>query len=301
MPRVRFRRAGRMLAAGALLATAAGCLGGDEGGASEPPLDETIMTFDPDSVDPRQVDYPLDPYWPDNDYAHLMGRATSTAALDCMRRFGLDLPIPEPRDARPFPLWDHYGLWDEVTARDLGYESPGYGGNGKDFFELVFEAGQEWMPLVTGDVPTFNGLEVPEGGCQGEAHRALGLDQEEDVAYVVEGLQDQAASQARQHSAVTDLVEDWSACLRQAGWEFEDPMDPFRHFQGETATQADEVTAALADIGCKKQTGLLQTWVAADVAYQRVLAEENSESLRAVAEWLEELRGNANEIIAGAG
>lgn len=265
--------------------------------AQEPPLDAAVMSVDPMSIDPKLIDFPLDVYAKNADL-HLAPLAIEIVMQECFRRFGLDLPLPQRGTANvwPFPTWDWYGLWDEETARVYGYQSPPLVGRES----IVKRVPQEFWPIIRGEVASFNGEDVPEGGCQGEANRALGVEDDAGLA-AVDQLQQEAVIRARQHSAVEALIDDWAECLARGGWEFNDPLDPVREWQtldlGDPGSPA-EIELALADIRCKKETGLLRTWVAAEFAYQEILVEENAEALTELSDWRDEMRRKANEIVA---
>jgi hypothetical protein len=269
--------------------------------AEEPGLDETVIAMDPASVDPKRIDFPLDPYGENVDL-DAISQAIDILEQECFRRFGLDLPLPDPgaRNQWPFPTWDWYGLWDEETARAHGYRSPPLVSR-ESFADSV---PPDWADVLAGSVETFNGVEVPDGGCQGEAFRTLGVEEGDDGLVSIEGLQREANSRARQHDAVEALIDEWSDCLAQAGWEFTDPSDPFGYWQDAGSTggsdpPAEELDMALADISCKKESGLLRAWVAAEVAHQRILVEENAEGLRELTEWRDGVLRRANDIVAG--
>ena len=295
----------RVIAVLAGLVVVAGCTPGP-GGADqdEPPLDPAVMAMAPRAVDPRQTSFPLDAY-ERNQSLGVIGYAVDIVQQRCFRRFGLDLPLPDRGDGvqSPLPTWDWYGLWDASGARQYGYEDPPRYVN--SFMMSVGRAGPEWDVVLGGVEETFNGVEVPEGGCQGESFRAVGLDQ--DGGHIdVPGLYREAITLARQHSAVEALIDDWSDCLADLGWEAADPSEPFRRWQGRRIGPAggpssDEIAMAMADIECKKETGLLRAWVAAEVAYQNVLADEHVDALRDLAAQQDQMRRKAADIVAGDG
>lgn len=268
----------------------------------EPGLDAEVMAMEPTSVDPQKIDFPLDAYGRDADL-DVVGLAIDVLEQECFRRFGLDLPLPESGvgSQSAIPTWDWYGLWDEETASTHGYQSPPL--DHRTSFEMTVPP--EWGDVLVGNVSTFNDVEVPEGGCQGEAHRTLGIDDDGDFPSV-DGLQRDAVTRGRQHSEVEALIDDWAGCLAEQGWSFDDPRDPFDHWAGRGESDAadgpssEEMSMGLADIGCKRDTGLLRAWVAAEVAYQRILLEENAEGLNQLAEWRDQVRRKADEVVSDA-
>lgn len=266
---------------------------------AEPALDAAVMAMDPATVDPKLIDFPLDAYAKNADL-ELVPLAIDILMQECFRRFGLDLPLPAQGRVNqwPLPTWDWYGLWDEEAARDHGYQSPPL--TSREAIEKHIP--QDWWPVIRGEVATFNGEEVPEGGCQGEANRSLGADDDSGLVSV-DQLQQEAVTRARQHSAVEALIDDWADCLAWDGWEFDDPLDPVRGWQDlgmGPPGSSKEIELALADIACKKETGLLQAWVAAEFAYQKILVEEHAEALIELSNWRDEIKRRANEVVAGS-
>ncbi|ASW54551.1 hypothetical protein [Plantactinospora sp. KBS50] len=285
-----------LLLAAASLLTATACTASGQTATHEPALDPSVMELDPGAVNPMAIDYPLRTYNVGNEFVHTVERGVALLEQACFRRFGLDLPLPAPPDARPYPVWDWYGLWDEQTARQYGYSPPPWGGGGEPFPAVV---PADWQRLLVGPARLFNGVEVPEGGCQGSAHRDIGLDRQPD-GQLVETLQRDAVTRARQHSGVAPLVSAWADCLKKQGWDFKDPAEPFQIVPAR-GDESEMARLAAADIQCKKETGLLRAWVAADIAYQRLLLEENSEKLRDWTQWCDEVVRKSNDVVASAG
>jgi hypothetical protein len=222
----------------------------------------------------------------------------ATLEQACFHRLGIDLPVPTPPDARPFPVYDWYGLWDEKTARTYGYDSPPISGAGRPFPEVV---PKDWQPALLGAVPTIHGAAVPAGGCQGQALRELGLNAPSGIDKgLVEKLQRDAVSRARNHSATVERVPAWRDCMAAKGYRFNNPAEPFQFWaeKAERTAQPDQINAALADIACKKETGLLKVWVAADVAYERQNAERNAPALQAINAWRQTVIRNASRVVA---
>jgi hypothetical protein len=105
-------------------------------------------------------------------------------------------------------------------------------------------------------------------------------------------LEKRALRQSQQDSRVRTAIGEWRSCMKAEGHDFADPWAPYDHWsqnRPRTPEQkmdpragltAAEVDMALTDVRCKNQTHLLDTWVAATIAYQRQLIDENIDQLR---------------------
>jgi hypothetical protein len=60
----------------------------------------------------------------------------------------------------------------------------------------------------------------------------------------------------------------------------------------------EEKRNARADLRCKRSTGLLGTWLAADIAYQHAIIEREGERLRDYGRIVEKVVEISNRIIA---
>jgi hypothetical protein len=214
----------------------------------------------------------------------------------CLKRFGIDVPLGSPeKAANAQHRADWYGLTNEDTAREYGYSGarPVVPEQDQPFIRRIPRPAQ---PLVTGDAPGS-----PDGGCQGESNRVIteGSPAVQDD-YLVRKLEKQAVDQARRDNEVVARVEDWQACLKQ---DFADPMAPYAHWnakrpKGTLTVSPEESAMAVADVRCKRETGLLDTWAGATIVYQRKLADQNAGQLRLHRQRLERNVQNAERVSA---
>jgi hypothetical protein len=223
-----------------------------------------------------------------------------------MREFGF-APQPgwKPEGAIPRDIAARYGLWDEARAADFGYlpEEVNEGGNPTPIRFLNENA----LKVYYGQVKNYQGKPVPSEGCaKVEFEAVFGPEGSLEVdGHLQANLDREAITRATQDSRVTPLLAAWRACVKSAGWDYKTPQDPFDYWSNRRSadkTRAvvsdQEKRSARADIGCKKSTGLLGTWLAADIAYQKVLVERNAEQLRAYTKALDTIAQRANKIIA---
>jgi hypothetical protein len=161
--------------------------------------------------------------------------------------------------------------------------------------------------VYLGGVKKVNGQDVPDGGCQGEEFRAVvtaAVPANVDKHYLP-NLDDEALSRATQDARVAKLIGDWKACMKAAGWSYADPKDPFDYWstrrgndKNHAVISAEEKNSARDDLGCKKSTKLLGTWLAADVAYQQAIVEREGDRLREYKQVTDRMLDNANRIIS---
>ncbi|MFE9205616.1 hypothetical protein [Micromonospora sp. NPDC007230] len=267
----------------------------------EPPLDPAIVA----AADPRKVAAPIAAYVQEDGRARLVSRARMLVGDRCMREFGF-APEPgwKPEGAVPRDIAARYGLWDEGRAAEFGYLPAEVNDGNPGPVRFV---GADATNVYFGQIDNYQGKPVPSGGCTNvEFEAVFGPKDSLDVdGHLQVKLDQEAITRATQDSRVTPLLSAWQACVKSAGWDYKNPQDPFNYWssrRGSDKTRAvvsdEEKRSALADIGCKKSTGLLGTWLAADIAYQKVLVERNAEQLRAYTKALDTVSQRANKIIA---
>jgi hypothetical protein len=98
--------------------------------------------------------------------------------------------------------------------------------------------------------------------------------------------------------------------MKQKGWNYSSVLDPFSYWDEYPRRgtnkhltladiSADEKRSAADDLSCKHSTGLLATWLAADVAYQGLIVQREAQKLGNWSKGMDQIRANANNILAG--
>jgi hypothetical protein len=64
---------------------------------------------------------------------------------------------------------------------------------------------------------------------------------------------------------------------------------------------ASETRAAVADVRCKQESGLIEKWASADVAAQRKLISANRDQLRRYREGLDRIVQSAERVVRASG
>lgn len=270
----------------------------------EPALDELIVT----AGNPATVSMPLDAYRFEDAKARLVSRAQVVVGDKCMAEFGFS-PLPGwiPEGTVPSNPYAKYGVWDEGSVAIHGYNQPPV--EDENRYPIRFRD-QDAQDVWWGRVESHQGRPVPEGGCRGKEVEAVmgGIDfSEVDGRFQVD-LESEALTRATQDSRVVPLLAAWRTCMKDAGWDYADPQAPFAYWsdkRGSDKHQAvisdEEKRSAVKDTECKKSTGLLGTWIAAEVAYQKVLIERDWEELRVYKKHLDDVVKRANNVLAEAG
>jgi hypothetical protein len=267
-------------------------------GGNKPPLDPKIVA----AADPRQVTMPLSAYSLDDAGARIVSRARIIVGDKCMAAYGF-APMAgwRPEGAVVDDNWSRWGVWDATLAADQGYlPTADDGGNSYPVRYLSIDA----LTVYYGQVKEYRGQAVPVGGCGGQEAKAVLTGVTSD-GHLEADLDSEARARAAQDHRVVVLIAAWRTCMHNAGWHFTDPQAPIEYWAGRRTgdkfhpdVTAAEKANALADIGCKKSTGLLGTWLAADVAYQKALIERDATRLAAYRQDVDNMVARADVVIA---
>ncbi|MEV6527594.1 hypothetical protein AB0M43_37280 [Longispora sp. NPDC051575] len=235
--------------------------------------------------------YPLDQYRVSYEQLTTLTRAVAVVTQKCMRRFGFDVPVPANLSNGKFQgMDDRYGLADADHARTLGYHDKKptpvevtY----ESRFPLEATAVLQGVDPTTGQpIPATDARGVPAGGCRKEGIRALfaGTASESANGDLAEDLIRDALKRSTADDRVQKLIKKWQECGKKAGYEWSTPhnvrVDWSNKSIGTPKPNQEEIDAALTDVRCKNESGLLDTWVSVNVEFQKKSQETNSEKLR---------------------
>ncbi|MEU0546248.1 hypothetical protein [Micromonospora sp. NPDC005979] len=300
-----------------LLATAAACSPdpddtGDRGGVGE-----ITITSPPAVTEMRGADgvaglvLPIEAYRLDGEQRLTLDRARSILIDDCMRRFGIDRRQPAAATGRagPEPMSRRYGVTDPAVAARWGYHlAPGEGtvartepGAAVPPAEmLVWTGSEDGRPAPAGQpTRTYQGHEVPAGGCAGEAGRELQLTSPEDIAeHLVTSIDFNAFDQARTDNRVRQVVGRWSACMHEQGYNYVDPLTAAAAADLRPATPSTaEKRTATADVACKTRNNVVGVWFSVESAYQTAMIQAHAQDLRAAQQRIEVVARNAQAVL----
>jgi hypothetical protein len=235
----------------------------------------------------RNLRLPLDDYLPSVRDLHQRGLARRKLISRCLLRMGVDVSLPKPvTDIGPRTWMERrYGLADVGQAAALGY---GLGKREPSVHrgETAARLSPTALTVLTGEgAALLSRLQVPPGGCSGEAQRALAgtEDGQELDPYLAQRLSQESFERSRLDPRVLEAFEDWSQCMRGHGHDYGDPLAPFSDRSLQRGATRKAIDTAVDDVQCKKRTNLVGIWYAVESAYQVTLIEDHRAALDALA------------------
>lgn len=205
----------------------------------------------------------------------------------------------------PVTHWAGFlGLVSLDRARTTGYQVLDVDARLAERARLEREAARTpdpaYVAALTGegapDAPGAQGRSPARGGgCSGWAFdQVTPVDPTVD-RHVQERLYGEALGRAERDPAVVRALDGWVACMARRGYDLDavpvpastDPVTP------------GLVEQAVADVGCKDETGLVDAYVTALYDAERALAAEHRAELDAFAAWGRERVRLAAEALAG--
>jgi hypothetical protein len=91
-------------------------------------------------------------------------------------------------------------------------------------------------------------------------------------------IAEQAASFTQTDPRIRAVFRAWSACMARHFYHYASPSQVEGH-HWRTPPNKAEIATAVADVTCKAQTNLLNTWLAVEAAYQQALIGQNLATL----------------------
>ncbi|MYW05633.1 hypothetical protein [Streptomyces sp. SID3343] len=293
-----FLRRRDALTVAAIVAFSVSCTSEGNGTKGEPPVLEihSVLTA-------KDIVLPLDAYWPTDQQNSDSFRAVYIVGEQCMKRFGSrDWPAPalgpqqkiDQRNAR------RYGVFVESEVARFGYKPP-VDSNSQG---TASPPPQTRTPtdlenkVWAGEIKeTPDGKKVPVGGCSQEAEMILSKGKA-PVEYrdFVQKLSLEANSDALKDSRAQQVNSRWSECMARSGYRYRDIWEPNKTFGGERASN-EELSTALADVGCRKETNLTGTLLAIESAYQKRAIEENSEALEKIKDYQDAIDREVSRVL----
>lgn len=268
----------------AVLVGSASACGGGAGAAPQEPRLTTVAQVARES----QIVLPADAYVLDGRQRLLLARAQHVLVRRCVERVGERYTEPEQAADAYLSINNdrRFGLFDLQVARRLGFHAPDTADPEAD------RRRDAWQPSV-GEREALRGSatdpRIPAGGCYGEAARALQpREGVQEPTTELHSLYEQAITDSRTEQAFAD----WSACMRQRGFDYADPPTLFSVPWSRSVTRHERSTA-IAHVRCAVSTNLVGRWIAVLGAYQE-------REIRAHREFFDQLRDANAELVARA-
>jgi len=254
------------------------------------------------------VVFPLDSYHLSPEQRVALARADDILVRDCMRRYGFDFELPVRTVNPELEKNRVIGVVDADEAARFGYKPAWFAEHTRRVSEAKSKQ-EKWSPemmdVLYGDGPSrVNGVDVPVGGCNAEARQRLGRGTaggpgDENFVLLLEWM---SGELARKDSRLQAAFANWSDCMREAGYDYQDPWQANgdRAFADEKAS-AHEIAVATADVACRDEHNVNGIWVAVRSAYQNRLIEANAEALRRHGSAMAEQVQPATDVLAAHG
>jgi hypothetical protein len=217
----------------------------------------------------------------------------------CMKRFGFSYPLPPDLPPTLGENEKRFSLADPKRAATVGYHDPEEDECSRRIGATQSMTSEEEAVLNGLGDPEVGGEAVPEGGCNAEALAKLGggPGSTEDYGH---SLAQKSYSLAMADSRVVKVNEEWVACMKSAGHDYPDPLEPAgdERFTTDVATEA-EIVVAVADVKCKQQVNYLNVRAAVEIAYQKREIERNKAALDAAKARNEEVMRQVAKVVSG--
>ncbi|SEG16215.1 hypothetical protein SAMN05444920_10254 [Nonomuraea solani] len=246
---VRLRRA-----VGVLLAATAAC------SATPPPQ------VPPPGAEARALSIPFDRYNLSPSDISVLEGAEELLVRDCMRGRGMAwevLPRSAAEDVEPANR-RRYGVVEPEIARLFGYHTA----PDRPTVARRAAAGADRMRGLS--AKERQAAYGEKDGClaQARAHLEQGAPQVDEALF--NRLISETFERSRRDPKVVQVFRDWSACMREQGRQYADPLAAVtdRRWMTDGPASPDESRAAQADVRCKVKTGLVAVWSAAEKRIQ---------------------------------
>ena len=233
---------------------------------SEPPIGPV-----PVITSPEQMVRPIDEYEPspvellaiNQQYERLVNGCLSGHQSDLRIAIANDpsqlLPFIEVNNRDRLTLMDLVYFFDPENAGVYGYQRPpGAVGQITGFFpsdDIVGQCSAAVNSVTPGGGDSLPFFILPDGGP---------VENTADSRYVA-------------------AVSQWSACMKEQGYDFDDPLLAISSFMGGMAsnsgTSADEIATATADVGCKISVNFVGQVIAVQSAYDQAYIDSHRDQL----------------------
>jgi len=282
------------------------------------PLAPIHVTSIPTITDSTSLAFPIDAYLITGQQRAEMDNATAILAGRCMRSFGFDYS-PMPKTAKADQTTEtnaprRYGIVSAAQVAALGYHPPTTdvsalraSANTLDAAGIRVLTGgvspAQGETATAGTAGSYNGVQIPSGGCLGQARRQLtahgGTVNDAPIAQAVDA---DSLARSQQEPQVVAVFKQWSACMAAKGYDYATPYDAGNdHRWATSAPTAAEIQTASADVACKQQTNLVGVWYAVDCALQTSMINAQQQQLDAVKNGISQEIKAAAQVVGAAG
>jgi hypothetical protein len=167
-------------------------------------------------------------------------------------------------------------------------------------FGQSLKAGQAYAEALFGFGPGFGGGPGGHLGCLQQASKQVyGSLVGEPVPDPVPQIAEQAVSFTRTDPRIRAVDHAWSQCMARHFYHYASPSEVEGHLW-KSPPNKTEIKTAVADVTCKAQVNLLNTWLAVEAGYQQALIGQNLATLSQLQANFAPLLSRANAALAAA-
>ncbi|MEO3851254.1 hypothetical protein ABGB09_27125 [Streptomyces sp. B8F3] len=187
-----------------------------------------------------------------------------------------------------------YGVADESTARRHGYHVPDDPREARDL-----KAQRSWLAALG---PAEERTLLGEGGCADEAAARLSAGGAVPGAEWFTAYDFASVDASATAPPVRSAVSRWRTCMSERGFDYDTPLaaieDRSWNLDAKRVTSR-EISVAVADVGCKRESDLVAVRAAAETGIQRDLIAREPGRFRELKRDLERYRHNADKALNG--
>ncbi|MEU2235354.1 hypothetical protein ACH4A8_39620 [Streptomyces vietnamensis] len=264
-------------------------------------------------VEPRSdtagLSLPIDEFMAKGSDLEQTARAMTVLETRCASRFGFSLKLPEPTSPGFGKNTRRYGVPESLeVAQKFGFHMPKNDPRAAKNRSGVPPT-EEQMKILTGSTPQgpvkeYHGIAVPEGGCAGEAGRAISGSDDARAGHSprAEEIRAHSFELSRQDPRVIAAQAAWVKCMSAQGYSnYKTSFDAGGDSRWNTpVATSQEIAVALADWNCAKSANLVGVWAAIETAYQNTQIDQHAEELKQAQADLRAQAKRVASIVSGA-
>jgi hypothetical protein len=205
------------------------------------------------------------------------------------------------------------GLTSFSQAQTYGYARPkgGAGSGGPVFFgavsgqvfgQAIRDKGPAWVEALLGfsPGPVQPGARRHEGCAQLVTSELYGPDRGSSNPDPVPAIAIQSLQWTQNDPGILAIDKAWSACMTHRGFSYRTPQQAAQR-NWPSAPSPVEIATAVADVTCKTQTNLTNTWLTVEAAYQLALISQNLTALSQLQASFTTLLRRAEALVGATG
>ena len=250
-------------------------------------------------VEARELSIPFDRYNFSTSDISLLEGAEEVLVRDCMRQRGMAwevLPRSAAEDLEPLNR-RRYGVVEPEIARLFGYHSA------PDRPTVARRAAARASRARSLSAKEQQASSGEKDGCLGQARARLEQGTPQVDGALFNRLISETFEQSQRDPEVVQVFRAWSACMREQGWQYADPLAAItdQRWLTDGPASQEEIRAAQADVRCKVKTGLVSTWSAVEKRIQDAAISAHPTEFQALRATKDQQLAAARAVLARAG